>query len=124
LADGARLPCKDGAFDLALALTAFSSMPGATMRRAAATELLRVVRRDGAVICYEFARKNPVNRRTVALDERALQELFPGAIVRCRRVTLHPAVRRLLAPFGDGVLGALGRVGALRSHVLAVISRR
>ena len=128
MADGARLPCRDGAFDLALALTTLSSMPSEAMRREAAAELLRVIRPGGAVICYELARKNPFNRETVALDEAALRALFAVADVRCRRVTLHPVVRRALFALGGRALAALdrldARVDALRTHVLAVISRR
>jgi len=124
MADGVCLPCRDGAFDVALALTTLSSMPSEPMRRGAAAELLRVVRPGGAVICYEFSHKNPLNRYTVAVGAAALRALFPGAEVACRRVTLHPMVLRALFGLGPRVLAALERIDALRSHVLAVITRR
>ena len=124
MADGARLPCRDGAFDLALALTTFSSMPSEAMRRGAAAELLRVVRPGGAVICYEFSHKNAFNPHTVTVGAATLQALFSGAEVTCRRVTLHPMVMRALFCLGPRALAALERIDALRSHVLVVVSRR
>lgn len=124
MADGARLPCRDGAFDLALALTTFSSMPSEAMRQGAAAELLRVVRPGGVVICYEFSHKNVFNPNTVTVGEAALRALFSGADVTCRKVTLHPMVLRALFCLGPRALAALERIDALRSHVVVVVNRR
>jgi SAM-dependent methyltransferase len=122
VADGARLPLRDGALDLCLALTSFSSMPSEEMRRGAATELLRVLRPGGLALCYDFLRKNPWNPYTVPIGPNQLREWFAGADVTQRRVTLYPALAHACHRF-PRVLAALERVGWLRSHCLAVVRK-
>lgn len=123
IADGARLPLRDGVFDAALALTTLSSMPSEKMRRAAVAELLRVLRPGGAVICYEFSHGNPLNPHTVGLGARRLRALFAGANLSLRRVTLHPVLLRTLRSLGPRWLAALERFRFLRSHCLAVVTK-
>ena len=123
IADGARLPLRDGGFDVAVALTTLSSMPSEPMRRHAAAEMLRVIRPGGVVLCYEFAWHNPFNPYTVALGPRRLRELFAGAQVSLHRVTLHPLLVRMLLPLGPRVLDALEAVRPLRSHCLALVTK-
>jgi len=123
LADGARLPLRDGRLDVVLALTSLSSMPSLAMRRDAAAQMLRVLRPGGVALCYEFVHKNPLNKYTVTLRPRQLAALFEGARVEIHRMSLHPWLVRALWPFGPRVLDAVEGIGALRSHLLAVVKK-
>jgi SAM-dependent methyltransferase len=121
--DVTALPFADRTFDLLLAFTLFSSILDANTRSRAATEALRVLRPDGSLLWYDFW-INPVNRDVRPMPLRELRRLFPGCIVEARRVTLAPPLARALVPRWRAAASALSAVPWLRTHWLALITRR
>ena len=72
---GTALPFPDAAFDVATAVTVFSSILDGTIRRALFEEMTRVVRSGGIVLVYDFVVRKPGNHDVIAMDLRRLRAL-------------------------------------------------
>ncbi len=119
-ADGATLPYKSGAFDIAFAFTFLSSVIDPAPRRRAAAEALRVLRDGGLLVVYDFW-TNPLNSRVRAVSSEELRSLFRGARVEIERVTLAPPIVRALG--GRPICHTLERLPFLRTHLLAAVTK-
>ena len=123
LGDAAELPWPDGAFDLVLQSTVFSSVLDVAMRNAVAGEMLRVLKPGGIVLWYDFCFNNPSNPNVRGVGKREIASLYPGCIMRFRRLTLAPPIARWLVPrtwLGSLVLETLR---LLNTHGLATIRK-
>lgn len=116
LAEAGALPLPAGSVDVALQFTLFSSILEEEARRAAASEIVRVLRPGGLLVWYDFW-INP-GRHVRPLGRAAVRRLFPSCRLRFCRITLAPPLARLLAP---RLARALGHVPLLCSHELAAI---
>ncbi len=121
VADAAALPYRNETFDLAFAFTSLSSMLDAEVRRAAAAEVLRVLRPGGLLVVYDFW-INPFNRRTRPVSAAELRRLFADTTVEIERVTLAPPITRALGG-NPGLCHVLERLPALRTHLLATVRK-
>ena len=119
-ADATRLPFPDRCFDVVVASNVFSSIPADTVRRTAATETLRVLRRRGVILWYDQRWPNPGNRSTRPVPRRELAALFPGTDIEVAPITVLPVLARAFPRRYDG----LHRIGALRSHLIGTIRPR
>jgi ubiquinone/menaquinone biosynthesis C-methylase UbiE len=122
VADAADLPYFDASFDLLLAFTLLSSIVEAEARRAAASEMLRVLRPGGVLIVYDFW-VNPRNPDVRPLGRAEVQRLFPGCTLGWRRVTLAPPLLRLLAPRSWLACHLLEKLPFLCTHFLVSITK-
>jgi ubiquinone/menaquinone biosynthesis C-methylase UbiE len=102
LTDGTVLPFADNSFDVATAVTVFSSILDRTARRALMAEMVRVVRAGGTVLVYDFVVRKPTNRDVLAMTLWELRDLNELPLTSIR---LTPLLHALAA----GTL--LGRVG-------------
>ena len=83
--DGTTLPFPDGTFDIATAVTVFSSIIDPVTRTALFREMERVVRPGGVVVIYDFVVRKPTNPHVRALglaELRALANRPPELSVR------------------------------------------
>ncbi len=119
VADVGLLPYCDGAFDLAFAFTAFSSVLDRHVRGRAAVEALRVLRPGGLLVVYDFW-INPLNRRVRPLPAHELRALFAPQPVELERVTLAPPIVRALGG-RPSLCRPLERLPFLRTHLLAAM---
>jgi ubiquinone/menaquinone biosynthesis C-methylase UbiE len=122
-ADVRALPLQTSSFDLVLQSTLFTSILGEENRRAAAREMLRVVRPGGCIVWYDFRVDNPRNPDVRGVGRREVRRLFPGSGIRMRGVTLAPPVARWVAPRLPWLVGVLSVPPFLRTHLVAVIRR-
>jgi ubiquinone/menaquinone biosynthesis C-methylase UbiE len=116
------LPFRDAAFDVVFQSMMFTSILEARLRRATASEMLRVLKPDGLILWYDFW-CNPFNRATRGIGVRGLRRLFPGCAVRARRLTLASPIARLVVPFAPIAARGLEAFWCLRTHYCAVIRR-
>jgi SAM-dependent methyltransferase len=121
--DASSLPFADASLDIALQFTLLSSVLDTSMRRAIASETMRVLRPGGVLIWYDFL-WNPGNRDVRGIRLGELRALYPGCAVDARRVTLAPPLLRLCARISPTLCRALGAVPWLRSHYLAAVRPR
>jgi SAM-dependent methyltransferase len=123
LGDATDLPYPAGHFDIALTFTVLSSILDEQTRRRVADEAMRVLRRGGTLIFYDFT-WNPTNPDVRGVGARDLRSLFPDCDIDARRVTLAPPISRRIAPWSWPLASALQALPFLRSHLLAAVRRR
>lgn len=120
--DASSLPYPDASFDVALQFTLLSSVLDGSMRRAIASETMRVLRPGGVLIWYDFL-WNPANRDVRGVTRTELRRLYPDCRIAARRVTLAPPITRRLARISPKLCRALEAVPLLRSHQLVALRK-
>lgn len=122
--DATALPWPDGRFGLVVQSMMLSSVLDSAIRRSAASEMLRVLAPDGAVLSYDFFIGNPRNPQVRGVSRSELEALFPGCELTWRRVTLAPPLVRLLAPRLRAVASLLQSLRVLDTHAMVLIRAR
>jgi hypothetical protein len=121
--DAAQLPWSDGAFDLVVQSTVFTSILEPALRRAVAAEMLRVTRSTGLVLWYDFVFNNPSNPNVRGVKLAEVKELFPHCDVTTCRVTLAPPLARRLVPFSWLAAELLQNLRIFNTHRLVIIRK-
>ena len=75
LTSGSELPFAADSFDVATAVTVFSSVLDPAVRRRLFAEMGRVVRPGGSILVYDFVIRNPRNPDVVAMTRRRLLDM-------------------------------------------------
>jgi ubiquinone/menaquinone biosynthesis C-methylase UbiE len=121
--DASVLPWEGGSFDLVLQSTVFSSILDPGMRRAVASEMLRVLASGGAVLWYDFFVDNPANPNVRGVRRREIEALFPGCRIDLRRATLAPPLSRRIVPVSWTLATVLESLRLFDTHYLGMIRR-
>lgn len=119
--DASRLPWEDGRFDVVLQSTVFSSILDPGMRKAVASEMLRVLAPGGAVLWYDFFMDNPSNPHVRGVRRKEIEALFPGRRIALRRATLAPPLARRIVPVSWKLAALLESLRVLDTHYFGVI---
>jgi len=118
-----RLPFVDSSFDLIVVFTMFTSILDGDFKRAAATEICRVLAPGGMLLWYDFTYNNPRNPDVRGVGRAEIQRLFPGWTITLRRVTLAPPIGRAVAKFSPLLYMTLARLRILCTHYLAFMKK-
>ncbi|HEX5720670.1 MAG TPA: methyltransferase domain-containing protein [Thermoanaerobaculia bacterium] len=121
--DASRLPWASASFDLVLQSTVFSSILDPGVRRAVASEMLRVLAPGGAILWYDFFVDNPSNPHVRGVRRREIEALFPGCRVALRRATLAPPLARRIVPVSWKLAALLESLRVLDTHWFGMIRR-
>jgi SAM-dependent methyltransferase len=121
--DASQIPFASESFDVTTQFTMFSSILDDAMQAAVAREMLRVTKRGGMILSYDFW-INPSNPATKGIRVARLRELFPDCQVSAQRITLAPPIGRRLAPISPVLCRLLEGLKLLNSHFLAIIRPR
>lgn len=113
----------EASFDLVLQSTVFSSVLDYSIRRQVASEMLRVLKANGAILWYDFHVNNPRNRDVQGMKKREIVRLFPNCRIDLQRITLAPPLARLLAPYSLLTCYFLERFKIFNTHYLGVIRK-
>jgi SAM-dependent methyltransferase len=124
LGDACRLPWTDAAFDLVTQFTLLTSVLDMGVKRQIASEMLRVLKLDGLILWYDFRCNNPRNPNVRGIDAKEIRSLFPGCVVKLKKLTLAPPVARRVVPLSWIAALVLEAVPLLRTHYLAVIRKQ
>jgi ubiquinone/menaquinone biosynthesis C-methylase UbiE len=122
--DASVLPWESGSFDIVFQSTVFSSILDLEMRRAVASEMLRVLAPGGAILWYDFFVDNPANPNVRGIRRREIESLFPGCRVDLRRVTLAPPLARRIVPISWTLAAVLESLRVFDTHYLGMIRRK
>jgi len=122
--NAAGLPWADAQFDIVVQSTVFTSILDWELKRAIASDLMRVLKPRGVVLWYDFFVDNPRNPNVRGVGRREIATLFKGCEIVLERVTLAPPVARRLVPLGWGLAMALEALKLLNTHYLCVIRKR
>lgn len=112
------LPFADRTFDVVSAITLFSSLPTRDLERAAAAEVVRVLRPGGWLVWYDLRYGNPSNPAVHGLGADDLRRLFPTFALDLRALTLIPPLARRLGPLTPVAYPILHALPPLRSHLI------
>jgi len=123
VADGSALPIADGAADLIVTSTVFSSILDAFVQDAVAAEISRALAPGGALVLYDLRINNPRNPNVRGLPSRRILELFPDLSGTIRSIGLAPPIARRVTGSGAWIARLLEVVPLLRTHILAVLRK-
>jgi ubiquinone/menaquinone biosynthesis C-methylase UbiE len=120
--DATRLPIADASYDIVIQSTLFTSILDASARRAAATEMARVLRPGGFILWLDFRYPSPRNPtvRPVTRHE-IVHELFPGGSTKLVRTMLIPPLARRVVPISRVVAELLSLFPPLLTHYCGII---
>lgn len=121
--DASRLSLPGAAFDLVLQSTVFTSILDGDVRRALASEILRVLRPGGRVLWYDYFWDNPANPDVRGVRAAEIRSLFPACRIDLRRATLAPPLARVLVPRARLLCQFLECFPWLCTHYLGVIQK-
>lgn len=120
--DATAVPWPDDTFDIVIQAMMFSSILDADMRRRAAAEMVRVLKKPhGVILWHDFFVSDPRNPNVRAMRRSELKELFPGFEMRMRRVMLAAPLARKLAPRARPVAAALEGLKLLDTHYVGTL---
>ena len=115
------MPFDDRSFDVAVALTLFSSLPSRELEVAAAGEIGRVLRPGGWLGWYDLRYDNPTNRAVHGVTRARLGDLFRDWPIEVRTISLAPPIARRLGPLTPVAYPILQAFPPLRSHLVGRI---
>ena len=121
-ADGQMVPFPSQTFNLVLQFTAFSSVLDYSIRSRMASEMLRVLKPDGAIIWYDFW-LNPTNPQTHGIRPAEIRNLFPSCKYNFRRITLAPPIAFRIVPLSWHLAQFLEALKIFNSHYLVLIRK-
>ena len=122
-ANAERLQFSDGAFDVVLQSTVFTSILDEGMKIEIAREMLRVLRPSGMIVWYDFTVDNPWNRDVRGIPRREIKRLFPECRFEFERLTLAPPIGRQVARVSTFLYRALSAIRLFDTHCLAIIKK-
>jgi SAM-dependent methyltransferase len=119
----AKLEFSRERFDLVFQSMVFTSILDSGLKQQVAKEMMRVVKRDGLILWYDYHVNNPWNSDVRGVRKKEIYDLFPGCRVSLRRVTLAPPVVRKLAPYSWMGCYLLEKIPWLCTHYLGAIQK-
>jgi ubiquinone/menaquinone biosynthesis C-methylase UbiE len=122
-ASGSTLNFQDESFDLVLQSLVFTSVLDERMRHQMAQEMIRVVKKTGLIIWYDFYVDNPWNPNVRGVRKAEIKRLFPNCHIELERVSLALPLAKILAPWSWITCYVLSRLRFLNTHYLGVIQK-
>ena len=121
--DATSLDVPDESFDLVLQSTVFTSILNANVKQLLAREMLRVLRKRGLILWYDFHVNNPWNPDVRGVRREEIAWLFPGCNISLQRLTLAPPLGRWVAPISPALYRGLSRIKPLCTHYVGAITK-
>lgn len=111
----------NGSFDLVVQSTVFTSILDPVVKTEIAKEMLRVLKRGGFVVWYDFFVNNPWNREVRGVGKGEIYQLFPGCRYHCERLTLAAPLARKLGKTFPQACRILSKLRILSTHYLVFL---
>ena len=121
--DASNLPYKDESFDIVVQFTVFTSVLKKEMKKDIAKEMLRVLKKEGIIIWYDFRYNNPRNPDVKGIKKKEIINLFPNCKFTFKRVTLAPPIVRFIAPRSWLLCYLFEKLSFLCTHYLVIIRK-
>jgi ubiquinone/menaquinone biosynthesis C-methylase UbiE len=118
------LPWPDESFDVVSQFTVFTSILDVALRRAVASEMLRVLKPGGAVLWFDFRFRNPRNAQVRGVRAAEIRSLFPGCRITLAPVLLAPPLGRVVAGWSWPLAEALQGLPFLCTHYVGLIRKQ
>ncbi|CAN5352457.1 class I SAM-dependent methyltransferase [soil metagenome] len=121
--DASQLPWSSESFDAVVQSNVFTSILSDDLKQRVASEMLRVTKKDGLILWYDFTYNNPANASVRGIKLAEVAKLFPGCSLRSRSATLAPPVARRIVPLSWLAGEFLQTLKVLNTHRLIVIKK-
>jgi len=121
--NASNLPYEDKFFDIVLQFTVFTSILKKGIKKDIAKEMLRVLKKEGIIIWYDFRYNNPRNPVVKGIKKKEIVNLFPNCKFTFRRVTLAPPIVRFIAPRSWLLCYLFEKLSFLCTHYLVIIRK-
>ncbi len=121
--DALAQPLPEAGFDIVLQSTVFSSLLDDAFQQRLAAAMWRWLKPGGAVLWYDFTVNNPRNPDVRGVPLKRVAELFPGARIDARRVTLAPPIARQVVKLHPAAWRLCNALPLLRTHLLAWVDK-
>lgn len=122
--NGSLLDFPNESIDLVLQSLVFTSVLDPIMKQQMAGEMMRVLKKDGLIIWYDFHVDNPWNPNVRGVRKAEIKRLFPDCDIALDRVSLALPVAKHLAPWSWFVCYFLDHLRLLNTHYLGLIQKR
>ena len=117
------LPYEDESFDIVAQFTVFTSILKKGIKKDIAKEMLRVLKKEGIIIWYDFSYNNPRNPDVKGIKKKEIINLFPNCKFNFNRVTLAPPIVRFIAPRSWLLCYLFEKLSFLCTHYLVIIRK-
>jgi len=121
--DASNLPYEDDFFDIVVQFTVFTSILKKEIKKDISKEMLRVLKKEGIILWYDFSYDNPKNPDVKGIRKKEIIDLFPNCKFNFNRVTLAPPIARFIAPRSWLLCYLFEKLSFLCTHYLAVIRK-
>jgi ubiquinone/menaquinone biosynthesis C-methylase UbiE len=118
------LSFKNEFFDIIMCFTVFSSILSENMKQTIVREMIRVMKKTGFIIWYDYWIKKPGNPDVRGIRKREIKRLFPNFNFKFHKITLAPPITRRLAKFSYFLCYFLDKINILNTHYLVIISKK
>jgi ubiquinone/menaquinone biosynthesis C-methylase UbiE len=118
-----KLPYENNSFDIVILFTVLTSILDSGMKKAIASEALRILKPQGIILYYDYLYDNPKNRDVRGVKMPEIRRLFDGSPVEFKRITLAPPIARAVAPYSWSVCYLLEKLKIFNTHYLGVIKK-
>ncbi len=109
----------DQYFDVVFQSTVFTSILDYNFKRNLALKMMRMVKKGGILLWYDFKYNNPSNNDVKGINKKELRKLFKEArVISFKRVTLAPPIGRRIGKWYN-LINIL--FPFLRTHLIAII---
>jgi SAM-dependent methyltransferase len=102
----------------------FTSVLDPNIKRAMAAEILRVLRKGGRFVWYDFRYNNPKNSNVQGIGKREIREFLPSCKLEFWRLTLAPPIGRIAGALSPFLYHVLSQVPFLRTHYLCLAEKQ
>ena len=123
VANAEYLPFENGSYDIVMLFTVFTSILDSEMKQKIASEVNRVLAKNGALLWYDFRFDNPKNKNVRGIGLKELFALFPDYIGSVQTLTVIPPLARVFGSAISVVYPLLAAFPFLRSHYLALLRK-
>jgi ubiquinone/menaquinone biosynthesis C-methylase UbiE len=111
----------DASFDLAMAITIFSSILDRSMAANVAAQITRVLKPGGGLLWYDVRVDSISNSNVKGVTRARVRELFPGLRGNLSPITLAPPLARRLGPATGVAYPLLAGLPPLRTHLVGLL---
>jgi ubiquinone/menaquinone biosynthesis C-methylase UbiE len=122
-ADAQHLAFDDESFDLVSHVLLFSTILEDQVRKSVAREMVRLVKRSGAIIWFDCRVNNPRNPDIRRIGRREIESLFAGCTIELHATGLAPPLTRTLSLYAWPLAAALEKIPLFCTHYIGLIQR-
>lgn len=120
-----KLEFDDESFDLIMIFESMSLILEQEVRERVAAEAVRVLKRNGAILWYDFRYQRPEMKGLLApVTEPQLRRLFPGCELRLKSIHPFPPISRRLAEIWRPAWYLLDIIPPLRTCYVGTITKK